>query len=426
MDRRNVLQLGGATALLGMAGCAGVGTPRASKARVLVIGGGFGGATAARYVRVLSQQRIDVTLVEPQATFVSCAMSNTVIGGSKTLADVTRPYDTLTSMHGVRVVRDRVASIDVARKVATLASGATIGYDKLILSPGIDMMLDSVEGLAPAHQAGRALHGWKAGPETVALRRQLEAMPDGGVYAITVPEMPYRCPPAPYERASLAAEYFKAAKPKSKVLILDANKDVVAKGALFKKVWAEQYAGLVEHRPSQRLTGVDATRGVLRIDGQGEVKADVMNVVPAMRAGQLAVQSGFATASGRWCPVNYLNFESTATKDVHLIGDAVLSPPGLPKSGHIANNQGKVVAAAIVAELNGWEINPAPVLMNACYSVVSAKAAIHLANVYQFHAAEKTFKAVLPGPGGLSPAANELEGIYAWDWARATWADILA
>lgn len=426
MDRRNLLQVGGAAALLGLAGCAGMGSPGAAKARVLVVGGGFGGATAARYVRVLSQQRIDVTLVEPQSNFISCAMSNTVIGGSRTLADVTRPYDTLTAMHGVRIVRDRVARIDAAKKVATLASGSTIAYDKLILSPGIDLMLDSVEGLPAAHQDGRALHGWKAGPETVALRRQLEAMPDGGVYAITVPEMPYRCPPAPYERASLAAEYFKAAKPRSKVLILDANKDVVAKGALFKEVWAEQYAGLVEHRPLQRLAGVDGARGVLKIEGQGEVKADVLNVVPAMRAGQLAVQSGLATAGGRWCPVTYLNFESVAAKDVHLIGDAVLSPPGMPKSGHIANNQGKVVAAAIVAELNGWEVNPAPVLMNACYSVVSAKSAIHLANIYQFHAGDKTFKAVLPGPGGLSPAPNELEGIYAWDWARATWADILA
>lgn len=425
MKRRNILQFASASAFLGLAGCASTETIGASKAKVLVVGGGFGGATAARYVRLLSQNQIDVTLVEPHSAFVSCAMSNLVIGGSRQLADVTMPYDTLASRHGVRVVKDRVSGIDTQKKEATLASGATIAYDKLVLSPGVDMMLDSVEGLPAAHAAGQVVHAWKAGAETLALRRQLEAMPDGAVFAITAPEMPYRCPPAPYERACLVAEYLRANKPKSKVLLLDANRDVVAKGPLFKKVWAEQYAGLIEHRPLHRVVGIDTTAGTIKVDGQSDVRAAVMNVVPAMRAGQIAASTGLTAPGSRWCPVNLQTFESTLAKDVHVIGDAVQLPPGMPKSGHMANNQAKVAAAAIVAALSGWELNQAPFLMNACYSWVSAKSSIHLAGLYEYIAAEKTYKAV-SGAGGVSAAPSEVEGVFAWDWARSTWADTLA
>ncbi|GAB4561579.1 MAG: NAD(P)/FAD-dependent oxidoreductase [Rhizobacter sp.] len=425
MKRREILQLGGVSALLGLAGCAGIEPGGASKAKVLVVGGGFGGATAARYVRLLSNHQIDVTLVEPQSAFVSCAMSNLVVGGSRQLAEVTMPYDGLASRHGVRVVRDRVSSIDTQKKVATLASGTTIAYDKLVLSPGVDMLLDSVEGLSAAHASGQVVHAWKAGAETQALRRQLEAMADGAVFVISAPEMPYRCPPAPYERACLVAEYMRSHKPRSKVLLLDANRDVVAKGPLFKKVWAEQYAGLIEYRPQHRVVGVDTGAGLIKIDGQSDVRAAVMNVVPAMRAGQIAVSTGLVAPGSRWCPVNLQSFESTLAKDVHVIGDAVQSPPGMPKSGHMANNQAKVAAAAIVAELSGLELNPSPILMNACYSWVSTKSSIHLAGLYEYIAAEKTYKPVA-GAGGVSAAPNEVEGGFAWDWARSTWADTLA
>lgn len=354
MKRRELLQGVAIATLMGLGGCASLTNARDSKAKVLVVGGGFGGATAARYVRLLSSNQIDVTLIEPEAAFISCPMSNLVLRGAKTMEDITMPYDTLTSAHGVRVVRDRVTAIDTAKKTVALQSGGTLQFDRLVLSPGIDLMLDSVDGLRAAQEACEVLQAWKAGAETVALRQQLEAMPDGGVFVITVPEMPYRCPPAPYERASLVAEYFKTAKPRSKVLILDGNKDVVAKGALFKKVWLEEYPGLVEHRPLQKVVAVDGrTRSVHLADGS-TVRAGVLNVVPSMRAGQLALQSGLATAGNRWCPVDYLTFESKVAKDVHVLGDSVLSPPGLPKSGHIANNQAKLAAAAIVAELNGW------------------------------------------------------------------------
>ncbi|MDH5539030.1 MAG: NAD(P)/FAD-dependent oxidoreductase [Rhizobacter sp.] len=425
MQRRGLLKATAGLGALGLiAGCAmnKVGTP--NQARVLVVGGGYGGATAAKYVRLLSGYKIDVVLVEPNDAFISCPISNLVLGGSKLMADITVPYTALGSKHGVTVVKDMVASIDSQKKVAVLASGASIRYDKLVLSPGIDLMWDSVAGLKEANDQGRILHAWKAGSETAALRRQLEAMPDGGVYALAVPEAPYRCPPGPYERACQVASYFSVAKPRSKVLILDANPDVTSKGPLFKKVWAEQYKGMVEFRGQHKATAVDARTNTVKFEVQEDVKADVLNVVPRMRAGAIAAQTGLANANNRWCHVNFLDFESTAVKDIHVLGDSIQVAPGMPKSGHMANSQAKVAAAAIVAELNGWEVNSAPMLNNNCYSFVDAKNVIHVASVHEYVAAEKTFKTVA-GSGGVSPGPSELEGSFAWNWARTIWADTL-
>ena len=425
MQRRQLLQGAGSLGLLALVGCAGSGGALRSKARVLVVGGGYGGATAAKYVRLFSGQKIEVVLVEPGEAFVSCPISNLVLGGSRTMAEITTPYTALAGNHGVRVVRDTVASIDPVKKLAVLVSGPTIAYDKLVLSPGIDLMWDSVAGLRAANEEGRILQAWKAGPETVALRRQLEAMPDGGTYAITIPEAPYRCPPGPYERACQVASYFKVAKPRSKVLILDANPDVTSKGPLFKKVWAEQYLGIVEYRGQHKATAVDARAGTVKFEVQSDVKADVLNVLPTMRAGAIAVQTGLANANARWCSVNYLNFESTAAKDIHVLGDSIQIAPAMPKSAHMANSHAKVAAAAIVAQLAGWEINPAPMLTNTCYSFTDATNVIHVASVHEYVAAERTFKAVA-GSGGVSPGPTEIEGRYAWNWARTIWADALA
>ena len=428
MRRRDLLKFAGAAgalAPLAFAGCAmnKIGTP--DTARVLVVGGGYGGATAAKYVRLLSQHKIDVVLVEPEPAFVSCPLSNLVLGGSRSLGELTRPYSTLSSVHGVRIVRDMVASIDTAKRTAQLASGASIRYDKLVLSPGVEMIWDRVDGLKAANASGRILQAWKAGPETTALRRQLEAMPDGGVFALCVPGAPYRCPPGPYERASLVANYFKAAKPRSKVLILDANEDVTSKGALFKKVWAEQYKGIVEYRPQHVATAVDAASNTVKFEIQDNVRADVLNVLPPMRAGAIAVQSGLANSNARWCNVNFLNFESTAAPHVHVVGDSIQIAALMPKSGHMASSHAKVAAAAIVAELNGWEVDPAPMLTNTCYSFIDDKRTVHVASVHEYVAAERTFKTIA-GSGGLSSAPNELEGSYAWNWARTVWADALA
>ena len=423
MQRRSFLHGAAALGALGLAGCATSRVP--AKAQVVVVGGGYGGATAAKYLRMWSDYRLQVVLVEPNDAFVSCPVSNLVLGGYKTMADITTPYDNLRKRHGVTLVKDRAERIDPAKKTVTLASGATIAYDKLVLSPGIDLMFDGIQGLKAAHDEGRILQAWKAGPETAALRRQLEAMPDGGVYALTIPEAPYRCPPGPYERACQVASYFKAAKPRSKVLVLDANQDVTSKGPLFKKVWAEQFAGIVEYRAQHNAVAVDAKSGVIKFDVQDEVKADVLNVLPPMRAGLIAVQTGLANANARWCNVDYLTFQSTAAKDIHVLGDSIQIAPGMPKSGHMANSHAKVAAAAIVAELAGWPVNPAPMLTNTCYSFVDGKNVIHVASVHEYVAAEKTFKTVA-GSGGVSTGPSEMEGVYGWNWAQNIWADMLA
>lgn len=406
-----------------LSGCASLsGTP--SKAQVVVIGGGFAGATAAKYVRLLSDYKIEVVLIEPNASFVSCPISNLVLGGSKNIDDITTGYGTLSSKHGIKVVKDMVASVNTDKKTVTTTSGVSIGYDKLIMSPGIDFMFDSIEGLQAAHDSGQVLHAWKAGPETVGLRKQLEQMKDGGVYAISIPQAPYRCPPGPYERASQVAHYFKHHKPKSKVLILDANADVTSKGKLFKAYWAANYKGILDYMPAHKVIGVDAKTNTLKMDVQNDIKADVLNVIPSMSAGKIASATKLNNVNGRWCGVNYLTFESTQAKDVHIIGDSIMTAPGMPKSGHMANSQAKVCAAAIVAQLSNLEVNPAPLLSNTCYSFLSDKEVVHVASVHQYIPAEKTYKTVA-GSGGLSPEPNQLEGIYAWNWAQNIWADTL-
>ena len=432
MHRRQLLQalmqgaaVGGVgSAALGLlSGCASAGGSP-SKAQVVVVGGGYGGATAAKYIRLLSDYRIDVMLIEPNRAFVSCPISNLVLSGDRTLADITNPYTRLSSQHGVRIVHERVAAVDADKRQLRLDQGSSISYDKLVLAPGIDMVWDSIQGLQAAHAAGQILHAWKAGAETLALRQQLAAMPDGGTYAIAIPEAPYRCPPGPYERASVVASYFKRHKPRSKVLILDANPDVTSKGPLFKKAWAELYPGMVEYRAQHKAVAVDARANTLKFEVQDDVRADVLNVLPVMRAGQLAVQTGLANANARWCHVNFLNFESTAIKNIHVLGDAIQVAAGMPKSGHMANAHAKVCAAAIVAELQGIEIDPQPMLTNVCMSYVDEAHVIHVASVHEYVPTQKTFRTIA-GSGGVSDVRSDLEGAYARAWARNIWADTL-
>jgi sulfide dehydrogenase [flavocytochrome c] flavoprotein chain len=424
LERRSFLQSSAALSLLGLGACATTAS-LPSKAQVVVIGGGYGGATAAKYVRLLSDNKISVVLIEPNESFISCPISNLVVGGVKQISEITTSYEGLSKNHGITVVRDMAQTIDSAKKTITTASGATIAYDKLVVSPGIDMMMGSLEGYAAAHSAGQLVHAWKAGAETVALRKQLEAMPDGGTFAITIPVAPYRCPPGPYERASVVANYFKQFKPKSKVLILDGNPDVTSKGPLFKKVWAEQYKGILEYRGDHKAIAVEGKTGTVKFEVQDDVKADVLNALPAMRAGLIAVNSGLANlANNRWCGVNYQTFESTAAKDVFVIGDSIQVAPLMPKSGHMANNHAKVAAAAIVAQLAEWEVNSKPMLTNTCYSFVNDKDVIHVASVHEYVAAEKTFKTIA-GSGGVSPGPTALEGQYAMNWANNIWADSL-
>ena len=427
MQRRQFVQTVGAGSALAsvgfLSGCATVGG--GSGPKVVVVGGGYGGATAAKYVRMWSDYGIQVTLIEPNASFISCPMSNLVLGGYKTMADITTPYDNLSKRHGVNVVRDMVLSIDADKRMVKLANGGDIPYDRLILSPGVDFMWDGLPGMRVPGAQEKVLHAWKAGAQTLALRKQLEAMPDGGVYAMAIPLAPYRCPPGPYERASLVAHYFSKAKPKSKVLILDANDDVTSKGPLFKKAWTERYKGILEYRSKHALQDVDTATNTLKFEFNDSVKADVLNVIPPMRAGNIAVNSGLATANKRWCEVDFLTFESKAAKNIHVLGDSIQIAAAMPKSGHMANQHGKTCAAAVVALLTGKEPNKMPVYNNTCYSFVSDEDAIHVASVHRYDAEKKTMLPVA-GSGGVSVAANELEGRIALAWAQNIWADTLA
>ena len=424
MRRRDFLKVGGAAALAATAGgCATLAGSTTGK--VVVVGGGYGGATAAKHLRMWSEGAVDVTLVEPNAEFVSCPLSNLVLGGSRRIEEVTVSYASLGRRWGVDVVRDTAVAVDAAKRTVRLAGGQTLAYDRLILSPGVEFIYDELNSLQTPEGASRVLHSWKAGPQTVALRRQLEAMRNGGVYAITIPLAPYRCPPGPYERACQVAWYFKQAKPRSKVLILDANPDVTSKAALFKRAWAEEYKDIVEYRNQHVLTGVDVATLTARFEVADDVKADVLNVLPPQRAGNVARDAGVITANDRWCEVDFLTYESIRVKNVHVLGDAIQIAPGMPKSGHMANQHAKVCAAAVLALLADRPPSPTPMLTNTCYSFITDRDVVHIASVHQYDREKKTMVTV-PGSGGLSPAMNALEGEYAFAWAKNIWADTLA
>jgi len=417
MKRRDFLGFAAAGSLAGLAGCA-ANVP--SKARVVVVGGGFGGATAAKYIRMWDPS-IDVVLVERDPSFVSCPISNLVLAGFAGMEDITRSIDGL-ARHGVRVVRDEVTAIDAAKKSVRLARGGDIAYERLVVSPGIDFTFGDVQGFEQAMQAGRVLHAWKAGPQTLALRRQLEQMRDGGVYVLSIPVQPYHCPPGPYERASVVAAYFKQAKPRSKVLVLDANPDVTSKAGLFKRAWSDLYPGIIEYRGNARAVGVDGSSMTVRLEVE-DVKGDVLNVVPPQRAGDVAAKAGLITTNNRWCDVDWRTMESKAVKGVHVLGDSTLSAPAMPKSASMANNHAKIAAGAIVDLLNGREAQPLKII-NTCYSFVSRTEGIRVSSVHEWDPGQGTLIAV-KGSGGVSAARSEAEGNYAWSWARTIWADSL-
>ena len=418
INRRTFLKSSGAVAGVGaIGGCASIGR---SGPKVVVVGGGYGGATAAKYIKMWAPD-FDVTIVERNAEFISCPISNLVLGGSKSMADITVSYETLAKKYGIRIVRGEAIAVDAEKKVVRLASGDNLAFDRVIVSPGVDFMFEDIPGLNNAAAQEKILHAWKAGPQTVALRKQLEAMRDGGVVAISIPTAPYRCPPGPYERACQIAAYLKQSKPKSKVVILDANPDVTSKPGLFKKAWAEMYPGIVEYRGNSKVVDVDV-KGMSAKMEVDDFKADVLNILPPMKAG--AIAAPFITANKRWCEVNWVTYEAKNVPGVHLLGDALQIAPAMPKSGHMANAHGKACAAAVVALLSNEAPNASPTLTNTCYSFVSADKVIHVASIHKYDEKDKTMKAV-PGSGGVSAASSELEGQYAMTWARNIWADAL-
>ncbi|HJQ63280.1 MAG TPA: NAD(P)/FAD-dependent oxidoreductase [Burkholderiales bacterium] len=422
LTRREFIQwLSASAGITAITGCATT-NGGASAGRVVVIGGGYAGATAAKYLRLWSPD-IGVTLVERNPAFVSCPMSNLVLGGHARIEDLTVSYEGLRN-RGVKVQRDEALAIDSAKRQVRLASGTMLEYDRLIVAPGVDFLLDGIPGLKSADAQNRVLHAWKAGPQTVALRRQLESMRDGGVFVFHIPMAPYRCPPGPYERVCQVADYFKRAKPRSKIIVLDSNPDITSKKGLFLQSWNGPYQGMIDYRPNSELQDVDVKNTTVKLTFD-DVKGDVLNVVPPHRAGDIALRAGLINANQRWCNIEWLTCESTAVKGIHVLGDATLSASAMPKSGSMANQHGKICAAAVIALLKGGTVPANPVIMNTCYSMVDGRSAMHVTSIHKYDPAQKTMVAV-KGAGGVSPKASELEGTYAWGWARNIWSDSLA
>ncbi|ADI29176.1 NAD(P)/FAD-dependent oxidoreductase [Methylotenera versatilis] len=418
-NRRDFIKLAGAAGALVISNS---GFARATKppiGRVVVIGGGYAGATVAKYLRLWSLGSIEVVVVEPNSQFVSCPLSNLVLGGSKSINDLTFGYDALKSNHSIKWVQDTVTAIDASAKKITMLRGE-LSYDRLIVAPGVDFNYDTLPMLASAEAQQQIPHAWKAGWQTVNLRKQLEAMPDGGVFVMNVPKAPYRCPPGPYERACQVASYFKAHKPKSKVIVLDANAEIISKKGLFTRVFNETYAGIVDYRPDNAMTGVDVATKTVSTDFD-KIKAGVLNVIPPQRAGKIAQIANLTEKDYPWCDINFLTYESKLVPNIHVLGDSVAA--GLPKSAHMATNQAKVCANAIVQLFAGQAPDPAPVFANTCYSYVTDKSAMHVANVYRYDEGKKIM--VSAEGGGVSMSPSEKEGAYAVAWAQNIWADTL-
>lgn len=387
--------------------------------RVVIVGAGFGGATCAKYLRMWSDKKIEVILVERNPAFISCPMSNTVIGGSRSMQDITHSYKALGKKYGVKLIQGEVLAIDTEKQTVNLAKGY-LKYDRLVVAPGIDLMYDQIEGLSQKIADEQIPHAWKAGAQTALLRKQLEAMSDGGVYLLSIPKAPYRCPPGPYERACQVAFYFKQHKPKSKVIVLDANPDITSKKGLFTAAWNTLYPGMIDYRPNAQVMAIDVAGRIASTEFD-KVKADVLNIIPPMRAGKAADLAGVVNVDKRWCAVDFLSYESKVHKNIHIIGDAVSA--ALPKSGHMANSQAKVCAAAVIELLSGNAPNANPVVNNTCYSMVSDKDAMHVANVFRFNAEKQAM--VSAEGGGVSEKSSEEEGSFAKYWAKNIWSDVL-
>ncbi len=418
ISRRTFVKIagaGGALSVLPMLGCATPGAT-AGAPHVVVIGGGFGGATCAKYLRRFDAN-INVTLVEANRTYATCPASNWVLGGMLEMPDITHGYDALRSKHGVNVVHDTVTAIDPAGRTVRLAGGQTLTYDKLVMSPGIDFLWNAIEGY-DENATQRMPHAWKAGPQTALLRDQLRAMPDGGTVIVSAPGGVFRCPPGPYERVSMMAHYLKTHKPKSKILVLD-TKENFSKQGLFEDGWKKRYPGMIEWIAGSkggRVERVDVAKMTVYTEaGFTEHKGDVINIIPAQTASNLALATGLGNDEG-WCTVNQATFESTKHPGIYVIGDAAIAG-AMPKSGHAANNQGKMAAVAVVSAIRGYEV-PEPSAVNTCYSLIAPDYGVSIAAVYRL---KDGALAGVQGAGGLTPAnasAADLrrEANYAAGW----------
>ncbi|MCG5531199.1 NAD(P)/FAD-dependent oxidoreductase [Halorhodospira halochloris] len=424
LSRRDFIKLagaGGITAAAGMAGCA---APKPSRsgdaARVVVVGGGPGGASAAKYLK-LYEPNLEVTLIEPKRAYYTCFGGNWYLGGFRDLETLRHDYRALEYRHGVQVIHDKAIDLDAPGYQVKTENSGDISYDKLVVAPGIDFDYGDIEGLSSA-DVEAIPHAWEGGKQYAVLRSQLLEMEDGGTFILCAPPDPFRCPPGPYERASLVAHYLKENKPKSKILVLD-EKDSFSKQGLFEEAWKELYGDMIEWVPAEEggsLSRVSVSeRKVFTDGGEQEHKGDVINVVPPQKAGRIAQQMGLTDADG-WCPIDQVTFESTVHDDVYVIGDACVADP-MPKSGHVANNHAKVVAVSIINSLMGRE-QMEPTTVNTCYSLAAPDWGFTVAHVFEHRDGEIHS---VEGAGGLSPA-DESRGFRAReaDFAPAWYAAI--
>lgn len=403
-SRRNFLKaLGGATALASFPTILNAAT---SGPRVIVVGGGFAGATAAKYLKHWSPE-LNVTLIEPKAKYQSPIMSNLVLNGQLSLDQITFSYDTLAQKYGVNVVTDWVSDVDGVAQKVTLGSGDVLEYDRLILAPGITF--NPVEG----HDLNKVPHAWQSGEQVTMLQQQLEVMPAGGTFVMSIPPKPYRCPPGPYERACVVADYLKKNNPGSKVIVLDGNEDILVEKEIFGHAFDVTYAGIVEYHTEVVITGVDSDELIVSTESMTDIKSDVLNIIPEQSAGAIIKSAGLINVSDRWAGVNPLSYESTAVNNIHVIGDS--QGTGQPKAGHIANAEAKVCADAVIRLLNNGLPYEAPMTNSACYSPVSADTATWLTAVYSYDSATESMQKVA-GSGGSAPEAskNNYEEMFVW------------
>ncbi len=397
---------------------AAVPTNTGIRGRVVVVGGGMAGATVAKYLRLWGGTGVDVTLVERDAMYTSSIMSNLVLTGQRTINSLKFGYDQLISRYGVRIVKGDVISIDRGGKLVVLADNTRLPYDRLVIAPGIQF--DTIPGLETASAQALVPHAWKAGEQTTALRNMITAMPSGGTFVMSIPAKPYRCPPGPYERACVVADWLKKNKPGSRVIVLDANPGITAEVHTFTTAFNFTHAGVIDYRPGVTVESVDTSSMTVNTSTgpkdakvYGSVRGNVLNLIPAHRAGNVITANGLADADGRWTKVNVLSYEAIAAPGIHVIGDA--SATTQPKAGHIANQEAKVCADAITRLLAGRELDPSPVTNSACYSPITADTASWLTAVFNYDSTTKTMVANALASGEASaPSKDNYEDMTKW------------
>jgi NADPH-dependent 2,4-dienoyl-CoA reductase/sulfur reductase-like enzyme len=413
LNRRQFLQsLGLASAATAAVAFPGIIKAASTRPQVVVIGGGFAGATAAKYLRYWSSA-VDVTLVEPNAIYYSPILSNLVLNNQRNLSQISFTYSTLTQKYGVKVVSDWVDSVNTANQTVQLRGGTALAYDRLIVAPGIQFL--DVPGL----DSNKVPHAWKSGAQTLLLQQQLAAMPAGGTFVMTIPGAPYRCPPGPYERACVVADWLRTNKPGSKVVVLDENPAITVEPTIF----GNAFAGYgVEYVPNAVLQGVDSDQRIAHTS-LGDYKGDVLNVIPSQSAGAIIHAAGLANVGGKWAGVNPLSYESTAVPNIHIIGDS--QGTGQPKAGHIANAEAKVCADAILRLLSGTQPYAMPMTNSACYSPISSTTASWLTAVFAYDQASGTMK-VVPESSGAAAAPSAQYYSRMFDWTTNLFADTFA